>query len=94
MPEFEEDAPRWMRVMMLLATVAAVALVAGAACNATQLTQVQDASNKRETICRFVEAWAPGQPELKRLDELCKVGADLKEIAAAYAECPAGKAEQ
>ena len=63
-------------------------------CTQQQLTQVQDASNKREVICDFVEVWAPGEPKLKHIDELCKAGADLKEIAAAYAGCPAGKVEQ
>lgn len=64
------------------------------ACTPAQLTQVQDASNKRQVICDFVSVWAPGEPQLKRIDELCKAGENLKAIAAAYAECPAPKAEQ
>jgi hypothetical protein len=57
------------------------------ACSPQQLTQVQDASEKRDIICRFVEAWAPDQPELARIQQLCQAGADLQEIAAAYAGC-------
>lgn len=54
---------------------------------------VRDASQKREVICDFVAVWASSQPELKRINELCKAGAQLKEIAAAYAECPAPQAK-
>jgi hypothetical protein len=57
------------------------------ACTPAQLGAVEDASNKRDTICAFVEAWAPSTPELAEIQELCAAGADLKEIAAAYAGC-------
>ena len=46
-----------------------------------------DASEKRDLICKFVAAWAPDMPELERPRALCSAGADLKEIAAAYAGC-------
>jgi hypothetical protein len=56
-------------------------------CTKQQLTQVQNASEKREVICNFVKAWAVDRPELKEIDQLCDAGADLKEIARAYGGC-------
>ncbi len=56
-------------------------------CTPAQLASVQDASSKRDTICAFVEAWSGNRPELAELQQLCQAGADLKEIAAAYAGC-------
>lgn len=62
-----------------------------AACTAQQLSDAKDAAStagdKRETICRFVEAWAPDMPELEEARAACKAGKDLKEVAAAYAGC-------
>lgn len=57
------------------------------ACSPSQLDRVQDASNKRDVICRFVDVWAQDRPDLAEVDQLCKAGEDLKAIAAAYAGC-------
>ena len=56
-------------------------------CSAAQLSSVQDASGKRDTICAFVDAWSQNRPELAEVQQLCQAGADLKAIAAAYAGC-------
>lgn len=56
-------------------------------CTATQLSSVQEASGKRDTICAFVDAWSQNRPELAEIQQLCQAGADLKAIAAAYAGC-------
>jgi hypothetical protein len=56
-------------------------------CTPAQLAKVSDASNKRDTICAFVEAWSTDRPELQEAQKLCEAGADLKEVAAAYAGC-------
>jgi hypothetical protein len=69
----------------------AVTLVWVVACTPAQLDQVQDASDKRDVICRFVETWTPNQPELAEIRTLCRAGADLQEIAAAYAGCREAK---
>ena len=76
-----------MAVAVVLGLVAGLGIFGPLACTPAQLSQVQDASDKRRVICEFVEVWAPGEPRLKQLDELCKAGADLQEIAAAYAGC-------
>lgn len=72
----------------LLGVLASVPMLI-VACNQARLAQVQDASDKRRVICEFVEVWAPGEPKLEKLGELCKAGADLQDIAAAYAGCQA-----
>lgn len=95
MPEFEEDTPLILTLAMAVAWVLMIAVIAAATgCTPAQLSQVQDASQKREVICDFVEVWAESMPELEKPRELCRAGAELKEVAAAYAGCPAGKAEQ
>jgi hypothetical protein len=58
-----------------------------AACTEGILPHIQDASNKRDTICAFVEVWAEDRPELDEVYLLCAADASLKEIAAAYAGC-------
>ena len=50
-------------------------------------SDVADAAERRETICRFVIVWSDVQPELKTVRQLCEAGDDLKVIAAAYAGC-------
>ena len=75
---------RWWLVLAGAATLVA-------ACTAEQLRDAKSAAtsagDKRETICAFVEAWAPDLPELAEARAACKAGADLKEVAAAYAGC-------
>jgi hypothetical protein len=77
--------PAWTYPTALAAAITVAMTID--ACTPTQLDAVEDASNKRDTICAFVEAWASDTPELKEIRELCQAGADLKEIAAAYAGC-------
>jgi hypothetical protein len=79
-------APPGVGYPIALAAVVTTMMVVDA-CTPAQLSAVEDASNKRDTICAFVEAWAPSTPELAEIQELCAAGSDLKEIAAAYAGC-------
>lgn len=72
-------------VFVIGATLGLAANVA--ACTSSQLDQIEDASNKREVICKFVRVWAPTNPDLNHLVTLCDAGADLQDIAAAYAGC-------
>ena len=71
---------------MKFGLISLAALVA-VSCTPAQLAKVHDASNKRDTICAFVEAWSADLPELQEAQALCEAGADLKEVAAAYAGC-------
>jgi hypothetical protein len=93
MPEFEENTPLPVWLAMVACWLVALALGLTLACTPAQLNQVQDASDKRAVICRFVETWTPNQPELAEIRTLCRAGADLQEIAAAYAGCRETPAE-
>lgn len=72
-----------MRKRLLFALCCAIL----ASCQPAELQRIEDASDKRAVICRFVEAWTQDRPELSEVRDLCRAGADLREIAAAYAGC-------
>lgn len=82
-PRIGPGHPVWVFVALAATIVAA--------CTAEQLREAKsaagEAGNKRETICRFVQAWAPDMPELEEARAACEAGKDLKEVAAAYAGC-------
>lgn len=77
------------RLAVVVTVACAMAIGCGLLGNEGVAPAVRDASQKREVICDFVAVWASSQPELKRIHELCEAGAELKAIAAAYAECQA-----
>lgn len=70
---------------VILTTAVGVCALVG--CALLTPDKVADASQKRQVICDFVAVWAPGEPKLKHINELCEAGADLKVIAGAYAGC-------
>lgn len=76
-----------MKLFALLITLALTS------CTPAQLSHLEDASSKRDTICAFVDVWSHDRPELVEIQALCAAGADLKEIAAAYAGCTVPPAE-
>jgi hypothetical protein len=76
--------------ILLSALLAAVVLCS---CTSQQLTQVEQASQRRDAVCAVLQAYAPNTPELKEVHQLCQAGADLKDIAAAYAQCEAETAD-
>ena len=70
--------------------IAALTLLSACLLQCTGQTPAQSAatvSNLRETVCGYVELTAPSTPELNHVRDLCRAGADLKPIAAAYAGC-------
>lgn len=73
--------------MKTLSLLVLLTLLPLTGCTEAVLTQVKDASNKRDTICSFVDVWSGDRAELEEVKNLCDAGADLKEIAAAYAGC-------
>ena len=62
-------------------------------CTTQQLTQVEQASQRRDAVCAVLQLYAPDTPELKEVHQLCAAGSDLKDIAAAYAQCEAETAD-
>lgn len=76
--------------MKLILSLCLLPLLIGVGCAALPSSEtVIDARDKKDTICVFIEAWAPQNPELEKPLQLCQADAELKEIAAAYAGCTA-----
>lgn len=77
-------------VAAALAFTAFGALASSACTAATQTAAMKTAANAsqlREMVCAYVAMAAPGTPELERVAQLCTAGAQLKELASAYAGC-------
>ena len=77
-------------VAMALAFSAFGALASLACTAASQTAALKTAANAgqlREMVCAYVAIAAPGTPELERVAQLCAAGAQLRELASAYARC-------
>lgn len=80
-------------ILMALAFFSAGGLLSSAcASSQTPAQTAASASQIRETVCAYVALVAPSTPELDRVADLCRAGAQLKQIAAAYAGCAAATA--
>lgn len=69
---------------------AALLVVCVSYCTGQQPAQsAAEVAAVRQTVCVYVEANASASTEMAHLATLCRAGADLKPIAAAYAGCVA-----